>query len=362
MAFQAHILRFEAEATSEIRLHHHKGSALRGAFFHALRTDHCANPSLPSCRPCHVHDTCPICFLVSTIDDASGRGADVPRPYVVEPPIDAREIYRPGDRLDFNIILFSRALSLFPYVIVAARRMGEIGLGIGRGKFHLREVWAIEPLGGVQQRVLRQGDNLVRVPDVPVEHAQVVEAAKLLARPTAPDSHSPTPTPHSLHLTPYSPLPTPSFNIKLRFKTPLRLVTDGRLVQRLSFATLVRRLFERLSALWDAYAGEPLQQEDGPLAGDFATLLALADQVRAVEDETRWVELSRYSARQQRRMPMGGLVGEITFAGDLMPFLPWLIWGSITHVGKYAVMGNGWYEIERVEGIESRELGIGHRE
>lgn len=39
---------------------------------------------------------------------------------------------------------------------------------------------------------------------------------------------------------------------------------------------------------------------------------------------------------------MGGFVGEVTYEGDLGEFLPLLILGQYTHVGKYAVgaMGN----------------------
>jgi hypothetical protein len=42
---------------------------------------------------------------------------------------------------------------------------------------------------------------------------------------------------------------------------------------------------------------------------------------------------------------MGGFVGEVTYEGDLEEFLPLLILGQYTHVGKYAVWGNGQYEV-----------------
>ncbi len=42
---------------------------------------------------------------------------------------------------------------------------------------------------------------------------------------------------------------------------------------------------------------------------------------------------------------MGGFVGEVTYEGNLQEFLPLLILGRYTHVGKYAVWGNGRYEI-----------------
>jgi hypothetical protein len=39
-------------------------------------------------------------------------------------------------------------------------------------------------------------------------------------------------------------------------------------------------------------------------------------------------------------------MGRVTFrADDWTPFLSWLVWGEIVHVGKDAVKGNGWYEI-----------------
>lgn len=125
----------------------------------------------------------------------------------------------------------------------------------------------------------------------------------------------------------------------MNFRTPLRLTSGGQLVHRVSFATLVRRLLERLSALSSAYAG-------GPLEVAFQDLLREAEGVEVVEDRTRWVDVMRYSGRQCRAMPMGGLVGRVSFAGYLEPFLPWLMWGTFTHVGKYAVLGNGWYELE----------------
>jgi hypothetical protein len=51
-------------------------------------------------------------------------------------------------------------------------------------------------------------------------------------------------------------------------------------------------------------------------------------------------------------VPMGGLVGSVTLEGELEPFLPWLVWGSLTHVGKDAAMGNGQLRLEPLAGGE----------
>lgn len=332
LALQAHLLRFVVEATSPIHLRGHKGSAIRGAFFHALRGGFCTFPSSKSCRECSLWATCPVCFLVASLDESSERGQDVPRPYVVRPPVDSREVYNPGDGMEFGITLFSRALNLFPYVIVAVSRMGELGLGATRGRFRVREVWAENPLTGIQHRLHQSTGGFetrhhISVPDIPVTHGQIVEGAG------SRDKGIGLWGERGLRIE------SRGLRIAVRLRTPLRLTSGGELVHRLGFATFVRRLLERISSLSGTYA-------HGSLDVDFQDLLRRAESVEVVEDHTRWVEVSRYSSRQSRTLPMGGLVGEITFAGDLGPFLPWLMWGTLTHVGKYAVLGNGWYEME----------------
>lgn len=82
---------------------------------------------------------------------------------------------------------------------------------------------------------------------------------------------------------------------------------------------------------------------NGPLALDFRGLLAIAEQVTTTVDQTRWVNVVSVSARQQRRTPVGGLVGSATFSGPLAPLRDLIVWGSLIHVGRNAVKGDGWY-------------------
>ncbi len=42
---------------------------------------------------------------------------------------------------------------------------------------------------------------------------------------------------------------------------------------------------------------------------------------------------------------MGGFVGEVTFAGNIGPFIPLIKVGEILHVGKGTSFGLGRYEI-----------------
>ena len=165
LALTAHRLEFTVEALTPVALNEHQGAALRGALFHALRGQErgswagfCVQKHLASCAECMAVAACPVAALVSTLDPAAERGRDVPRPYVIEPPLDGRTRLAARERLVFGITLFSHALALFPYVILALRALEEVGLGkvVGeagwrRGKVRLVGAQATNPLTGARQ-------------------------------------------------------------------------------------------------------------------------------------------------------------------------------------------------------------------
>lgn len=317
--FTAHRLRFRCEVQTPIELNEHQGSAIRGALFHALRRRFCFEKQHESCRPCPLHAACPVSFLVATVDDKAERGADLPRPYTIEPPLGPRAEYAPGETLEFGLTMFSRALNLFPYIILAVHGLREEGLGRKveanrwrRGTLLLTEVWAENPLTGQRQPVMHSRDNLVQVPDIPIRHEHILAILR--------GSRA-------------------GGEVVLAFLTPTRLIEEGRLLHKPVFRPLLQRLFERLSALARAYS-------DTPLELDFRTLLEQAENVRVLRDDTHWVEWESYSTRRHASTPNGGFVGQAAFGGELEPFLPWLLWGQFTHVGKDAVKGNGWYGVE----------------
>lgn len=335
---EIHLLRFVCEVETPLRLPTHKGSALRGAWAEALMSRACPQPWVCRGGGCAMPHGCPIAALVGPANEGSSRGKDVPRPYVFEPPIDSRTEYAPGDTLEWRLVLFGKAVDWFPYVVMAVQLMGERGTGMSvagaggqdRGKFRLREIWATNPLTGMQQRLFSLGERTVQTPALPVTHEQV----GLMA------SHLPTD------------------RITLHFKTPLRLSQDYRetggerkLTHDLPpFHTLVQRLDGRLRDLTTHYStlqiAKATQNSNSARAEEWPRLdIEKAGQV-AAEGEVVWLDLERYSSRQERRLPMGGLRGRVTYRGELGPFLPLLVWGRFTHVGKYAVMGNGGYEIE----------------
>lgn len=296
--------RLEMTAVDRLRLPPYKGSTFRGAFGHTFKRLVCVKRDL-DCATCLICDRCVYYYVFETpfsgAEDARGY-AFAPHPFVVEPPEETREIYEPGDELRVGLVLVGRALDYLPYFIYAFEEMGRRGMGVGRGKAALQRVMA----GG---RCIYQTDTGQLEPDYPV-----------CAGP--PDGEA------------------VGTRLRLRLHTPIRLKAAGRYTSRLDFALLVRALLRRISDLARFHCGAEVDL-------DYRPWIERAAEVSAVATTLRWHDWERYSQRQERRMKLGGLVGEVEFAGEWAPFLPLLRLGADLHVGKGTSFGLGRYEILR---------------
>ncbi|MBA3534906.1 MAG: CRISPR system precrRNA processing endoribonuclease RAMP protein Cas6 [Ardenticatenales bacterium] len=327
MLTTTHLL-FDTVVEHPIVLNEHKGSAIRGAFFHALRgragnlawRGFCANQSAADCRDCPLLQVCPVARLLATHDPSGARGHEIPRPVTVRPPIDEAMDYLPGDKFSFGLTIVGDAVALLPYVIMAVQQgMRVEGLGkrdrlndFRPGSFRLIGVEAAHPLRGETKVLWREGERLVQVPGLAVTHEEVLAHAATL----------------------------PVDRLTLRLQTPLRLIDEKKLVRSFRFRPFFQRLMERVMQLSSHFGVEGLLTEEQ----ERHALLAAADDI-AVIDKTKWVELRSYSTRQRGETPLSGLVGEVTLVGKLDMFRAWLLWGSLIHVGKDAVKGDGWYDI-----------------
>ncbi|MCG8352764.1 MAG: CRISPR system precrRNA processing endoribonuclease RAMP protein Cas6 [Chloroflexales bacterium] len=266
---------------------------------------------------CPLLQICPVAALIAPMRADGEPGSDQrPRPYVTRPP--AGGCYADGAALSFGLALFGVTAPLFPYVVLATQELEHSGIGRPlatnsgrRGRLQVTTITSVHPLTGARQPLYARGTAQVQAPELAVTAADVaIFAARL-----------------------------PADALTLQLHTPMRLIDGDRLVKQLTLRPLVQRLMRRLDDLAIAYGA-------GPLAIDFRALLDVAERVTVVEDRTRWVDVVSYSARQRSRTPIGGLVGAITFAGDLAPLRELLVWGSLIHVGKNAVKGDGCYTIE----------------
>jgi hypothetical protein len=316
MSLTTHHLAFRGEAQTPIVLDDQAGSAIRGALVGALWERFCVNKALPTCAGCPLIQACPVSELIAPMREAGETGGEQrPRPYVTRPP--AGHSYIPGEPLDFGLVLIGPAARLFPYLVMAAQDIEQQGLGrrlpqLGgqRGRIALTTIAALNPLTGAQQPLYQRGNRQVHMPDCSVTAAHVRSFAQSL----------------------------PNNQITLTLATPLRLIDDGHLVHRFDPLPFFKRLAWRLDELGRAYGSGPLSSGPDLVAHAAAT-------IQVLHNETRWVDVVSFSSRTRQRTPIGGLVGTLTLIGDLAPLLELLVWGSLVHVGKNAVKGDGWYQI-----------------
>ncbi len=373
----AHHLHFSLAVESTIELNEHKGSALRGLLFNALRGPErnpalgfCTQRHLKACADCALVAVCPVASLVATLNPEAERGRDVPRPYAINPPLDGQTRYEAGEIISFGLTLFGQALNLFPYVVMALRQAergglgnklprAEAGEGSYRGRFKLKSAQAINLLTGEVQDVLEAGRALVRRPDLPVTHSQVLE----LSRQMLSERMSESANGHGSLGMRLEAVKTGAVEVSLVFKTPTRVIEQERLLKVPEFRPILQRLLERLEALSregvrkdeigrmkdEGTGQESMIIGDAQRATwDKAGLLALGEQVELVDNQTRWAEVWSYSARQGGKTPIGGLVGQATYRAEAevwAALLPYLLWGTVTHVGKSAVKGDGWFGV-----------------
>jgi hypothetical protein len=299
--------RVRLRALADLDLPPYLGSTLRGAFGHVFRRVACL---APQGGPCPAREACPyhLIFEPAPPSDAVALSSldDIPRPFVIAPPPAAQTRYPAGSDLAFDLTLIGRARGFLAHFIVTLREMRA--LGRGRHPVVLRRVDAVAPGRDRSILVYSDEDNLVRSNDA------------------------------SLSLDDCESLQPPAGPLTVRFLTYTRLKHDGQWARRPEFHIVFRRLIGRLSSLAVFHCGVRLDL-------DFAGLIDAAKAVKLIEDRTHWEDWTRYSSRQDRRMTLGGLVGEAVYEGPLADLWPFIVFGQWTHVGKNATFGLGRYEV-----------------
>ncbi|MEW5958287.1 MAG: CRISPR system precrRNA processing endoribonuclease RAMP protein Cas6 [Chloroflexota bacterium] len=271
-----------------------KGSALRGGFGHTFKRLACRQP-WPCDKYCQMGNRCAYGYIFETAppeDTTVLRNfEDVPRPFIIKPPRDPRSRLAVGEALAFELVLVGRADQYRQNFEEVFRELGRVGLGKASGKYRLMKM----ELTGQTNR------------------AQIMAHAAAL----------------------------PTGRLTLNFLTPTRLKHQGEWVwEGPPFEVLVKALLGRISSLSYFHCGQAFE-------ADFRGLIDRAATVKIVKSDALWQDWSRFSGRQQQRIEMGGLVGQVTYEGDLGDYLPLLALGELVHGGKGAVFGNGQYQIVR---------------
>ena len=339
LRLKVHILLFDIRMTTPVRLPPFKGSALRGAWKGVLTRAYC--PATPEERqqPGHA-DGCPACYLTERENDPEAR-----KPYALRPPLTHETDFPPGATLRWGMVLFGPAWLLLSYIFSTVHDMGHVA-GIGhqpgkkgaRGRFELTTAYAEHPFRPHHREIIYTKERpLVITPQngaVTLEDVRRESERRLDA------------------MSEEEPI------VRLRFRTPTRIVHQKKLVKagKFAFAPFFQRLLERLYMLAHDFGDPPLEDARGRLREAMTTVRPLAERVHVVEDRTWWWDYKGYSSRLKRAQPMGGLMGEVVLRA---PKAVWealmvpLVWGEVAHVGKNAVKGQGWYALSGAWGTGS---------
>jgi hypothetical protein len=300
------------KAKTALLLPAYKGSALRGGFGQVFRRIACLGTD-HGFGQCLLGDRCPYHYIFETPSPAGSvvlnKVSTAPQPFVIEPPLESKRVYEPGEELIFHLVLIGKALDYLPYFIYAFDELGRVGLGRGKGNYTLESVaW------------LDASDTAVPVYD---------GDRKILT-----DSFSPL----SLSQLSVSDSSLSPISVSLSFLTPTRLKFENQLAGDCEFHVFFRNLVRRIALLDYFHCG-------GEFPPERREFVERARAIETVKSDLQWVDWERYSNRQQQRMKLGGFVGQVTYRGDFTKFLPYLRLGMYTHVGKGATFGLGGYAI-----------------
>ena len=313
-SFRVARYRFDLEAIDPLHLPLYKGSTFRGGFGYAFKKMVCSQPNWRTCNPCVRGNDCPYGYIFETTVPADSEVLrslrELPVPFILEPPVDDKRFYQPGERLSFDLVLIGRAINYLPYFLLAFQEVGRNGIGNPRGRYILHRILNLHPWRSTSELVYDGVEIRVGGRDLSISNIDVLQRSEEVA----------------------------TNQLVLHFLTPTRLKYRKEIVDFPEFHILIRNLTRRLSSLAYFHCGDLWNT-------DFRGLNEEAGRVQASRNGVKWLDWERYSGRQNKRINLGGFAGEVTYDGDLETFIPLLITGEIVHVGKGTVFGNGMYRI-----------------
>ncbi|WP_414199736.1 CRISPR system precrRNA processing endoribonuclease RAMP protein Cas6 [Pseudomonas sp. F1_0610] len=129
--------------------------------------------------------------------------------------------------------------------------------------------------------------------------------------------------------------------VVLQLKTPLRIKHKGKILRQgvpplsLVLAQVQRRLMLLVRSWVNA---------DPALSRLLTTAVPLGEH-EALHSPVYFEDWQRYSNRQSKHLPFGGLQGELSYRGDIFHALAWLQAGQLMQIGGKTSFGLGYYQL-----------------
>lgn len=230
-----------------------------------------------------------------------GARQDIVNPYMIEPP-RPRNVYHPGDELSFKLVLFGNAINYAERVVTTLAKANTFRFGAERKSFKLLDILHAERFSPIWQ----QGHvHMNSITPVNINSVATREFANWC----------------SIHLL-----------------TPVRIRRGGELVHHIDFSTIIRGGVRRIETLIERYGGL--------INRDMATdVITLAGEIKQISSGLYLNEMHRYSNRKSESVDWSGMLGAMTFEGELSFFTPWLNAVRILHIGRNTTFGCGQLDV-----------------
>lgn len=232
-------------------------------------------------------------------------GSSVLHPYVLIPPLTEQKLLSPGSTFTFTLVLIGEYTRALPYFVFTFKEMGEKGIG----KF------TSSTSGGAGGRGNYKITNICQN-DKNIWHNDKLDYEV--------DSFSFNKSEGQIN------------SITLSFLTPFRLQRKGQLVHNPNFKEIFLSALRRAELLNYYYSDTRIDD-----IIDIPNLIKKSETIKETENSLSVYEWQRYSGRQKTKLKMDGVVGDVTYEGDLGDFVPFFRFAEIFSIGKNTVFGLG---------------------
>ena len=303
---------FTIEFIEYAKLPAYKGSMFRGAFGWAFRNAVCVTNE-KSCDNCNLQQMCAYFLVFETEIPQNNlwflKGVKkLSHPFVIHPPIEQLREYHKSDILNVGLTLFGNYISLLPHFVKTFKQMGESGIGVDRRKYKLIKV----------------------TNTIDSDHSNIIFDQSNTA---IKEKYNIIPLGDNSKLENVS-------EITLEFITPARFQKAGKVLTHQSSVTfdlIYNSLLRRYYTISRLFCNGSEDDYPDPLD---------TSNIKVKSNNLHFHEWERYSARQNKKVELGGFIGSITLEGDLTSFIPLLKAGEKINIGKNTVFGLGKYKME----------------
>lgn len=307
-------LHFTLQFSNDCLLPINKVSAIRGGIGEMLLRANCIRN-----RECQVCDFQNECIVQRTMysqfehkPDFITTGDSIG--YVVECE-DYREVFKEGDTLKFNLLLFGKTIVYFNQYLQALYALGQNGIGKDHAKFLILQVKNTRG-----QAILKDSNIYMEYYQVETLQEYVDDRMKQIRQYGYPN--------------------------KMVFCTPLTQKFQGEFLKEFCMEAISKSIQRRLYML-NCFENNDIQE--------FYYEELIIPTI--VQQSVREVKVKRYSSRQDSKMCLKGIKGEILFEKLSEELLELYLVGELIHIGKNTSFGFGRYVMRSTEEeIKSKKL------